>query len=166
MFVTSPGFEHKAPFGLLQAGKQLWRAVELSTGLPWFIVTVAGIDGNADFCSDVLLSWGEDLATLVAANPDGAVRAIQYVEPPFPRARGNWRLRHVLRVWREIDDGDGQPGELVFEDNDGEFREPLSGRTSTPIGRRVLLIDVTSGQAVRRSSATGNSKALEHAVSS
>lgn len=138
MFFTLPAFESPMPPPLMEPGGRSWRAIELASRRPWYIVTVDQRDGDVSCKSDMLLCWERDLITLVTERA-GDVSAIHFVEPPSWNCNSAWRTRLVRRLW--VSHAAPSPV-AIFEDESGTFCVNLSTAALGDPSARVLLFDL------------------------
>ncbi|WP_228513003.1 hypothetical protein, partial [Vibrio vulnificus] len=77
---------------------KLWRAVELSLRLPWFIAVIE--DPEEDVCRDLLLSSEMELAQLIQDCPH-AIRSLDIVCPD--RYEPRWAMHKVKKIWKQVE---------------------------------------------------------------
>lgn len=148
MFLTFPANAHPEMRRLLPSGAQAWRAVNLTTHMPWLILTVKAME--AEGCRCHVLVWSGDEVLSFLEGPDASdVIGLQYVQPPIWDDDTVWRIRRIQRVWTGTVSGVHRTVP-IFEDDDGVFCEPVFGSAAEAVGRR-LLRDLTgrSGSPVK-----------------
>ena len=100
MFLTSPAFEYKRPFGEHTLDGQIWRGVEVFWDIGGFIARVRLREDPQGHERTLLLSRDADVAQLV----DGPLRA-ELKSLTFLRAPGNGCPRFAAEDIREIYQG-------------------------------------------------------------
>jgi hypothetical protein len=122
MFVTHSRFECPVPLQFGE-GSQQWRALELSTDLPWFLgVARTGIGRGAH---DRVWMLADPRFLLPAAGEagHGSFTELRLVAPGYVLGEaGGWRARNIRRVWRSHENE--QPL-LAFEDSTGNVVDEL-----------------------------------------
>ena len=122
MFLTSPAFEYKRPFGKRAVDGQVWRGVEVFWDVGGFIARVRLRGDPKGHERTLMLSRDADVAHLV----DGPLRA-ELKSLTFLRLAGN-----------------GRPTQFVAED----VREIHRG-TDARVGGEVIVFRSTSGSTFR-----------------
>lgn len=112
MFMTHPALEHALPMSILPPDAKLWRAVELSLRLPWFLAVIE--DPEEEVCRDLLLSSEMELAQLIQDYP-AAIRSLDIVCPDRYEAR--WAMHKVKKIWKQVEPSGFT--QWIFEHADG-----------------------------------------------
>ena len=114
MFISHPQNEFSNPLFVGAAGSRQWRALELSTCLPWFILTLQAGEEGHEVERTVLVSWDLDLVGIVEGLPFRQLLALLYIDPPSLQA---WPIQNVWR--HKAPDGE-QADIFVFSTPDGQ----------------------------------------------
>lgn len=136
MFGAPRAFAHDVPRGIAAPGYSYWRAMEVTSRVQWYIVSLAVAEGDEEFVRDLLISWSADMIS-IASGQQSAVLSIQLVRPKD----GGWQAVPVSRLWRGRDPR--TPDQLVpiFEADTGE-------RLCDPMDYRGPPDDLLDPQAV------------------
>lgn len=125
MFVSHPQNEFWNPLFVGATGSRQWRALELSTCLPWFILTLQAGEEGHEVERTVLVSWDLDLVGLVQGVAAPQLLGLLYIDPSSLQA---WPIQDV---WRHEDPAGEEADIFVFSTPDGQEFCGTGGR-STP----------------------------------
>lgn len=150
MFISDPNHEFWNPLFIGVPGSRQWRALELSSRLPWFIVTLRGHEEGHEVERTLLVSWDIDLVEIVEGLPARQLLGLQYIEPPSPTNSERWQATPIQAVWRSKDPNGEEADIFVFSTSDGEEFCGTGGRPSPQAtASRTLVAQVSSCHSSR-----------------
>lgn len=142
MFATTPSFEdvHSRLFG--DPNRVYWRAFELTTFAPWYLLTyqVSTLNGEV-FLQTVAIAWETTLRGEIEVLGANVIRGLHAIRPA-PSAGASWTMQEVRSVLVPAEDEALSTGPLLFAFKD----DPLTTYDShfdlaakVNHGRSVLL---------------------------
>lgn len=115
MFGAPRSFAHHVPPVIAAPGYSYWRAMELTSRVQWYIVSLAVAEGDEKFVRDLLVSRSADMISM-ASGEQGTVLSIQLVRP----SDAGWKTMPVSRLWLGRDPRNPDRLVPIFESNEGE----------------------------------------------
>jgi hypothetical protein len=122
MFATYPSNEFPIPEALLAPGVRCWRAVEVMTRLPWFLLTFRISGEEEDTARNMFFASLSELVSVLKTSL--RLEVVQILGVRYQGDGMAWQARDVHEVW-EARDEDGAPVCFVREASGAEF-EALS----------------------------------------
>ena len=136
MFVAHTSFEDPIMSALGSKGDRYFRAMELSTRLPWFIVTCVLQDDGLEMLHSVCCSWDGDLLTLLEPSAGRFVVSLQQLAP----SDGGWEARNVARVWQAADKAGNRA--IILQDTEGrELPDAFGNSLRQGVADRTLIFE-------------------------
>lgn len=114
MFGAPRSFAHHVPTVIAAPGYSYWRAMELTSRVQWYIVSLAVAEGDEKFVRDLLVSWSTDMVSIASGQQD-TVLSIQLVRP----SNGGWQTMLVSRLWLGRDPQNPDRLVPIFESDTG-----------------------------------------------
>ena len=102
MFLSRPQYAFPRPAGLEEPGARCWRMVELTTHVPWFLLSVeihAPDEPDFTFVRTLCIAWDRDLADVICSLEAKRVKGIVCIMPGWQSPNGHWSSREVQEVW-------------------------------------------------------------------
>ena len=119
MFATTPSFEDVPARMFGDPGRVYWRAFELTTFAPWYLLTyrVSTVNGER-FLQTVAIAWESTLREEIEILGADVIRSLHAVRL-VPSGEANWVMRKVRTVFVPADDEAPATGPVlfVFEDD-------------------------------------------------
>ncbi|KGM40409.1 hypothetical protein JY96_11210 [Aquabacterium sp. NJ1] len=137
MFMTYPEMEHPIPLSLLPPGAKVWRAVELSLRLPWFLAVVE--DPVEEVFRDLLLSSEMDVAQLIEESPE-AIKQLEVVSPEYADSR--WSMRRVKSIWKIVEPSGFTQWIYGHDDGTKSYCPPCSEEFKQSFGSAKHVLDL------------------------
>jgi hypothetical protein len=125
MFIAHKDHQFRIPQELCEPGTTHWRAIHLSTGAAWYVLTslvreaVPADEGPIVLRRTFLLSWDTDVADAVTALGDDVVELL-CVAQGRGRRRSAWVTHQVTEIWRGLDQEEN-PSVVFVCDNGSEI---------------------------------------------
>lgn len=136
MFVAHTSFEDPLMSALGSKGDRYFRAMELSTRFPWFIVTCVLQDDGLEMLHSVCCSLDSDLLTLLAPSAGRTVVSLQQLAP----LDGGWEARNVDRVWQAVDKAGNWA--VILHDTEGrELQDAFGSSLLQAVADRTLIFE-------------------------
>ena len=142
MFATTPSFEdvHSRLFG--DPNRVYWRAFELTTFAPWYLLThqVSTANGGM-FLQTVAIAWEVTLRDEIEALGATVIRGLHSVRL-LPAGEANWSMRKVRTVFAPADDEASAMGPVLFvfeDDASATYDSHFEVAPAVNLGRRVLV---------------------------
>ena len=136
MFVAHTSFEDPIMSALGSKGDRYFRAMELSTRLPWFIVTCVLQDDGLEMLHSVCCAWDADLLTLLAPSAGRTVVSLQQLAP----SDGGWETRDVDRVWQAVDKTGNRA--VILQDTEGrDLPDAFGNSLRQAVADRTLIFE-------------------------
>lgn len=140
MFETRPDFEQPVPPAIAMDGSRYWRAMVLSSNLPWYLLRYrlrADEDGSG-ITQSTAIAWESTLRSALETIDRDSIVDLAILAPND--ASGEWTLRRVTEVWLSTPEETQDTGPLLFQLQDAAsllstHLQPVSS-ASTP---RTLL---------------------------
>ncbi len=87
-------------------GKDVWRAVTLSTPNEWFYVSYSISTPSGDLHETVLITHpARELMSVLDGESDGvSIIGVQLVSPPFLNGTRRWKMEPLVRLWMKHSD--------------------------------------------------------------
>lgn len=114
MFGAPQSYAHHVPPVIAAPGYSYWRAMELTSRVQWYIVSLAVAEGDEKFVRDLLVSWSADMVS-IASGEQSTVLSIQLVRP----SNTGWQTMRVSRLWLGRDPQNPDRLVPVFESDAG-----------------------------------------------
>jgi hypothetical protein len=145
LFITNASYECAFPNYLGEPSARYFRAFDLSTRQPWFLVTFSKVEGRLAFAHTMACASDRDLVLVLRGSSRDVVSLQQVVAN-----RGGmlaWRVRDVTSVWQAEDPVTGVIA-VRLECADGEtIVSPMTDPSTTG----WALVATVSSASVRRS---------------
>ena len=106
MFITDVTAHHPSMSNLVGRGKDVWRAVTLSTSNEWFYVNYSIKTPGGEHAETALITHpaGELISILEVETEGLSVVGVQLVSPPFLNGSNRWKMEPLVRVWKKPSD--------------------------------------------------------------
>ena len=140
MFCASEHFAYDMPAGLGPPTHSYWRAMELTTTQPWYLVMRRLYQDKKNwYQSNYFVSWTTDLLGLLQPRARTVVAFLQAMRP-IKGEGAPWLLTDVVKVWVATDPANDGEQIAVFETADGDHFCDTRDRQSTEGLRDYQLV--------------------------
>lgn len=139
MFVTSPAFAQWMPPAIAAPNTHFWRAVQLSTSMPWFLVTLTLQDDGESSTETFAVAWEKTLIEMIKSASEMTIHSIQMLVRPDD-GRLTWCSRDVEEIWipSELECSNTGPLVLRFAGTK-DLTSSLLTRVCEAPGRELLV---------------------------
>ena len=141
MFATTPSFEDVDAQIFGDTDRLYWRAFELTTFAPWYLLTYQVSESNGDvFLQTVAIAWDATLRAEVELLGAGVIRGLHSVQLA-PSGGASWTMREVRSVLTPAEDEAATTGPLLFlfKDDPLTYDSHFDVVSKVNRGRSVLL---------------------------
>lgn len=141
MFATTPSFEDIQAHLLGDPNRIYWRAFELTTSAPWYLLSYQVSTSNGElFLQTVALSWETTLRTEIEILGANVIRGLHSIRLATSGG-ANWTMREVRSVLAPAGDEASTTGPLlfVFKDDPLTYDSHFEVVAKANQGRSVLL---------------------------
>jgi hypothetical protein len=142
MFTTHAAHEFAFPEALLGPDVRCWRAVELSSRLPKFLLTFRDPMAEDGALRSMLFDSLSDVAGIVKSTP--SLEVVQIMALHFEYERGEWRSSEVHEIWQGCD-ARGMRDCFVRDASGAEFDALSYAPLEESVSDRLLVKRVASG---------------------
>ena len=116
MFATKSGFEAPKFMGIVDPARSYWQVVELSTFVPWFLLTYRMSIGDGDsLLQTVAVACEQTLTTVIEELGSAPICGLCLVRPTA--SNQNWTVQHVQVLWLPAPSEQQRSGPMLFSFN-------------------------------------------------
>lgn len=113
MFATTPQFRDASVQPLGEPGHLYWRAVKLTSGYPWYLLTYDTPTGDGGLMRDsIAIAWETTLVSTINSLGPAAIRGLCSIR--MAESAQTWTMRSVQTLWLPASTEEETTGPVLF----------------------------------------------------